>query len=91
MSDQSGRILSAVLEAAGVSLQRSEDGTAQLNPVATGCGAVFCAWCSNFVRLNREISQGEVSHTVCEPCKDKLRADIPPAAEQAAFPVEVKA
>ena len=70
------RILSAVLEAAGLSVERSPDGVAQVHQTEqSGCGAVFCSWCSNFIRLERGLAMGEVSHGICEGCAEKHFSD----------------
>lgn len=66
-------ILADVLAAAGVSLRRSQDGAVTVeDDHAAGCGAVFCAWCGGYQGLKRDIPRGQVSHTICQSCHEKM-------------------
>lgn len=53
---------------------------------AHGGGLVVCGWCKDWLRINRALPSGSVSHGMCTACEAKLAAElqISPAAPRAA-------
>lgn len=53
---------------------------------AHGGGLVVCGWCKDWLRINRALPAGSVSHGMCSACEAKMAAElqISPAAPRAA-------
>jgi hypothetical protein len=52
-----------------------------------GGGLVVCGWCRRWLRVNRELPAGAVSHGLCPECETRTRRELdeilPPAADHA--------